>query len=46
MGEITQPFREFIKPNNAFLWTVKLDQFSNDTDMVVISKVEQGIETF
>ena len=41
-----QPFRELIKPNNKFLWTAELDTLFNDTKALIISKVEQGIQTF
>ena len=41
-----EPFRELIKPNSKTLWTVELDKLFNDTKALIISKVEQGIQTF
>ena len=35
-----------IKPNSIFHWTVELDKLFNDTKTLIISKVEQGIQTF
>ena len=41
-----QPFRDLTKPNNEILWTAELDKLFNDTKALMISKVEQGIQTF
>ena len=46
ISEIMQPFRELVKPNSKFLWTSELDKLFNDTKALIISKVEQGIQTF
>ena len=45
VSEITQPFRELIKPNNKFLWTAGLDRLCNDTKVLIISKLEQEKQT-
>ena len=46
INEIMQSFRKFIKPNSKFLWTAELQKLFNDTKALIISKVEQGMQTF
>ena len=46
ISEIMQPFRELVNPNSKFLWTAELHKLFNDTKALIISKVEQEIQTF
>ena len=41
-----KPFQDLIKPNNNFIWTPELDKLFTDTKSILISMVQQGINSF
>ena len=41
-----KPFRDLIKPNNKFIWTPELDKLFTDTKSILVSMVQQGINSF
>ena len=46
LSDVMKPFRDLIKPNNKFIWTPELDKLFTDTKSILVSMVQQGINSF
>ena len=41
-----QKFRDLLKPNTRFEWTAELDQLFEESKVLIISEIHQGVEIF